>query len=77
MTDQLKSKECKGVIAILITAKSKVLKRWKAIDARYIHVYSEGGVGRVIHCRGKSRGVNIENKELTWLCISFSSTQYH
>lgn len=36
VTDQLKSKECKGVIAILITAKSKVLKRWKAIDARYI-----------------------------------------
>lgn len=35
ITDQLKSKDCKGVIAILITAKSKVLKRWKAIDGRY------------------------------------------
>lgn len=35
VTDQLKSKDCKGVIAVLITAKSKVLKRWKAIDARY------------------------------------------
>ena len=35
VTDQLKSKDCKGVIAILITAKSKVLKRWKAIDGRY------------------------------------------
>ena len=34
VTDQLKSKDCKGVIAVLITAKSKVLKRWKAIDAR-------------------------------------------
>ena len=39
VTDQLKSKDCKGVIAILITAKSKVLKRWKAIDGRY-SVYS-------------------------------------
>lgn len=35
VTDQLKGKECKSVIAVLITAKSKVLKKWKMIDARY------------------------------------------
>lgn len=43
VTDQLKSKDCKGVIAVLITAKSKVLKRWKAIDARYNNNNSNNG----------------------------------
>jgi len=41
VTDQLKSKECKGVIAVLITAKSKVLKRWKAIDASITDAFNE------------------------------------
>ena len=35
ITEQLKSKECKAVIAVLIAAKSKVLKNWKVIDAGY------------------------------------------
>ncbi|XP_064629693.1 uncharacterized protein LOC135488785 isoform X2 [Lineus longissimus] len=33
ITEQLKGKECKAVIGVLITAKSKLLKKWKAIDA--------------------------------------------
>lgn len=41
VTDQLKSKDCKGVIAVLITAKSKVLKRWKAIDASITDAFNE------------------------------------
>ena len=32
ITEQLKSKECKAVIGVLIQAKSKLLKRWKIID---------------------------------------------
>lgn len=32
LTEQLKTKECKSVVSALITAKSKVLKRWKIID---------------------------------------------
>ena len=35
ITEQLKTKECKGVIAILITGKSKILKKWKFIDTRF------------------------------------------
>ena len=34
--EQLKGKECKTVIGVLITSKSKVLKKWKAIDARFV-----------------------------------------
>ncbi|XP_025098007.1 LOW QUALITY PROTEIN: dynein gamma chain, flagellar outer arm-like [Pomacea canaliculata] len=33
LTEQLKGKECKAVIAILIQAKSRLLKKWKATDA--------------------------------------------
>ena len=33
ITEQLKSKECKAVIGILITAKSRLLKRWKTVDS--------------------------------------------
>lgn len=33
ITEQLKSKECKAVIGVLIQAKSKLLKRWKLIDS--------------------------------------------
>ncbi|KAK2146614.1 hypothetical protein LSH36_594g02033, partial [Paralvinella palmiformis] len=33
ITEQLKSKECKGVIGILITGKSRLLKKWKLIDS--------------------------------------------
>ncbi|CAG5121565.1 unnamed protein product, partial [Candidula unifasciata] len=33
VTEQLKGKECKVVLAVLITAKSKLLKKWKVIDA--------------------------------------------
>eukprot|EP00795_Rhopilema_esculentum_P017364 gene17364-8957_t len=33
VADQLKNKECKTVIGILITAKSRVLKKWKIVDA--------------------------------------------
>ncbi|XP_052242570.1 uncharacterized protein LOC127852659 [Dreissena polymorpha] len=33
ITEQLKGKECKAVIGVLITAKSRLLKKWKAIDA--------------------------------------------
>jgi dynein heavy chain len=32
LTEQLKTKECKSVMSALITAKSKVLKKWKIID---------------------------------------------
>ncbi|KAK6187606.1 hypothetical protein SNE40_005595 [Patella caerulea] len=32
LTEQLKSKECKAVIGVLITAKSRLLRRWKVID---------------------------------------------
>ncbi|XP_041462850.1 dynein heavy chain 8, axonemal-like [Lytechinus variegatus] len=31
--EQLKGKECKTVIGVLITSKSKIIKKWKAIDA--------------------------------------------
>ena len=34
VADQLKNKECKTVIGILITAKSRILKKWKVVDAR-------------------------------------------
>ena len=52
------------MIAILITAKSKVLKRWKAIDARYISTCTymyEGGGGVLykschMYIAGKKRG---------------------
>ncbi|OWF37572.1 Dynein heavy chain 5, axonemal [Mizuhopecten yessoensis] len=33
ITEQLKSKECKAVIGVLITVKSRLLKKWKNIDA--------------------------------------------
>ncbi|XP_067674368.1 uncharacterized protein [Haliotis asinina] len=33
VTEQLKSKECKAVIGVLITAKSRLLKKWKTVDA--------------------------------------------
>ncbi|WAR07684.1 DYHG-like protein [Mya arenaria] len=33
ITEQLKGKECKAVIGVLITAKSRLLKKWKTIDA--------------------------------------------
>jgi len=33
ITEQLKGKECKAVIGVLITAKSRLLKKWKQIDA--------------------------------------------
>ena len=36
VADQLKNKECKTVIGILITAKSRVLKKWKVVDARLV-----------------------------------------
>lgn len=35
ITEQLKTKECKAVIGVLIQAKSKLLKRWKIIDNGY------------------------------------------
>ncbi|XP_052708586.1 uncharacterized protein LOC128183562 isoform X10 [Crassostrea angulata] len=34
ITEQLKSKECKAVIGVLITAKSRLLKKWKNVDAQ-------------------------------------------
>ena len=40
LTEQLKSKECKQVIGALITAKSKVMKKWKIIDTWYVTFYS-------------------------------------
>ncbi|XP_069110280.1 uncharacterized protein, partial [Argopecten irradians] len=33
ITEQLKSKECKAVIGVLITVKSRLLKKWKNVDA--------------------------------------------
>jgi hypothetical protein len=33
ITEQLKSKECKAVIGVLITAKSRLLKHWKSVDS--------------------------------------------
>ena len=33
ITEQLKGKECKAVIGVLITAKSRLLKKWKTMDA--------------------------------------------
>ena len=32
LLEQLKSKECKAVIGALITSKSRVIRKWKAID---------------------------------------------
>lgn len=32
LTEQLKGKECKSIIGFLIMGKSKLLKRWKAVD---------------------------------------------
>ncbi|KAM9316607.1 uncharacterized protein PAF06_007656 [Gastrophryne carolinensis] len=32
ITEQLRGKECKSVIGVIISAKSKLLKRWKAVD---------------------------------------------
>ena len=37
IADQLKSKDCKSVIGVLITAKSRLLKKWKIIDSGYIY----------------------------------------
>ena len=37
LTEQLKTKECKSIISGLITVKSKVLKKWKAVDAGYFN----------------------------------------
>lgn len=39
--DQLKSKEIKSVIAALISAKSKVLKHWKTIDAGLTDAFND------------------------------------
>lgn len=39
ITEQLKSKECKAVIGVLIQAKSKLLKRWKIIDTGFVETY--------------------------------------
>ena len=33
ITEQLKGKECKAVMGVLITAKSRLLKKWKLIDS--------------------------------------------
>ncbi|XP_018425842.1 PREDICTED: dynein gamma chain, flagellar outer arm-like [Nanorana parkeri] len=32
ITEQLRGKECKSVIGVIISAKSRLLKRWKAVD---------------------------------------------
>ena len=40
VADQLKNKECKTVIGILITTKSRVLKKWKVVDAGSVELYS-------------------------------------
>ena len=40
LTEQLKSKECKTVIGVLITAKSRLLKKWKIIDSGYVTLCS-------------------------------------
>ena len=42
ITEQLKGKECKSVIGILITAKSRLLKKWKIIDTgfAFLRIYS-------------------------------------
>ena len=37
ITEQLKGKECKAVIGVLITAKSRHLKKWKLVDSRYVN----------------------------------------
>ena len=39
IADQLKSKDCKSVIGVLITAKSRLLKKWKIIDSGYIYPF--------------------------------------
>ena len=33
VTDQLKTKESKAVLGALVLAKSKLMKKWKALDA--------------------------------------------
>ena len=33
ITEQLKTKECKAVTHVLVTAKSRLLKKWKIVDA--------------------------------------------
>jgi len=35
ITDQLKTKQSKTILAALILAKSKVIKKWKTIDSRW------------------------------------------
>lgn len=37
IAEQLKSKDCKAVISVLITCKSRLLKKWKIVDARFAH----------------------------------------
>lgn len=35
--DQLKLKQCKAVIAILVTAKLKIMKKWRVVDAGFVY----------------------------------------
>ncbi len=35
LTDQLKSRECKTVLSVLVTAKSRLVKKWKVADSGY------------------------------------------
>ena len=36
IAEQLKSKDCKTVIGVLITCKSRLLKKWKIVDSRFV-----------------------------------------
>ncbi|CAF3706798.1 unnamed protein product, partial [Rotaria sordida] len=47
LLEQLKSKECKAVIGALITSKSKVIRKWKAIDVSITEAQNE--------CRDKTK----------------------
>jgi len=37
ITDQLKVRECKSVMAVAIMAKSKLMKKWKHVDLRSVN----------------------------------------
>ncbi|UJR24993.1 hypothetical protein I4U23_006354 [Adineta vaga] len=47
LLEQLKSKECKAIIGALITSKSKVIRKWKAIDVSITEAQNE--------CRDKTK----------------------
>jgi energy-coupling factor transporter ATP-binding protein EcfA2 len=41
IVEQIKSKDCSGIITILVAAKSKLLKKWKSVDSNLTKAYND------------------------------------